>query len=63
VDTYEPEERVVGWLRSLGLRGSQEYEDIFTQHQIDMVDIPSLTMPVLEQIGVTKVNINKNKIR
>ena len=55
VESYEISTRVSAWLSSLGLKNVDVYEQMFAKHQIDMVDVPSLTVPVLQQIGISKL--------
>lgn len=55
VESYDSSTRLSAWLASLGLKNVESYEQMFAQHQIDMVDLPSMTVPVLQQIGISKL--------
>ncbi|KAK7495292.1 hypothetical protein BaRGS_00013474, partial [Batillaria attramentaria] len=54
---------VAAWLAGLGLKDVERYQQLFGQHEIDMSDIPSLTVPMLKQMGVTTLGAIVKMVR
>lgn len=55
VEAYESRARVAVWLASVGLKRVERYAEALARHQVQLVDLPSLTVPVLQHMGITQL--------